>query len=506
MPLSLAWADFVVGVAYKWLMAPRGCRVDGGAAGPAGAPRSRWRRTGTHDRHDLRDRRWCSVRTHGGSTCRRRGSRTSVRRWRCRGWPRWTWTAVRAHCVGLADRLLTGLGLPARGSAIVSLDVPAVRRCRLVGSCRSDPVRVSPVQHGRGRRSGARSAGLTPVRYRGSCVGANQSPEEVTQQLPRFPPRPTDTAPLYPAAELDEAPVDHGSAASGQRRRHRHPCRAARWLAKALGLVGVAVVSGIVWWVLQPSGGSRPQPRRPAPQPPGAFDVHRVPAGAGAAEGQQTARRTRTAQTRTFLTSDAVPAADPGVLHDHAARRPDRLHLGVRGADVTAAEDAVKLQDAHRDRTAPATSTTWSRTRPSAVPPLTTLANGGYAVGAARPEVVIVESDSPTRGTDAHGAQRSEMKKVAPTRSASRPRLRLQASARGHARHRDRRPEMVPAALRHRVARTAAAVSASSAVRRSAASSVRSSTAAPRERTCPARRRPAPRAPTPRLCTGCGGR
>jgi selenocysteine lyase/cysteine desulfurase len=42
-------------------------------------------------------------------------------------------TEVRAHCVGLADALRDGLGLPPAGSAIVSLDVPDVARLAAAG-------------------------------------------------------------------------------------------------------------------------------------------------------------------------------------------------------------------------------------------------------------------------------------------------------------------------------------------------------------------------------------
>ncbi len=124
MPLSLAWADFVVGVSYKWLMSPRG------ASWMAVRP----------DRFDFLTplaANWYSTPHSYGTEL---VIRPDARRFDLS--PTWMahvgaavalpWVAsldmdaVRAHCVGLADRLLAGLGLPARGSAIVSLDVPAV--------------------------------------------------------------------------------------------------------------------------------------------------------------------------------------------------------------------------------------------------------------------------------------------------------------------------------------------------------------------------------------------
>ncbi|MFD9705379.1 aminotransferase class V-fold PLP-dependent enzyme [Lentzea sp. NPDC059081] len=125
MPLSLAWADFVVGVAYKWLMSPRG------AAWMAVRP----------DRMDfLRPvaANWYSTGENYGTDLL---LRPDARRFDLS--PTWIshvgaavalpWMAsvdldaVRAHCVGLTDRLLTGLGLPPNGSAIVSVGIPPVQ-------------------------------------------------------------------------------------------------------------------------------------------------------------------------------------------------------------------------------------------------------------------------------------------------------------------------------------------------------------------------------------------
>lgn len=137
LPLSLAWADFVVGVAYKWLMSPRG------ASWLAVRP----------DRVEFLKplaANWYSTPHSYGTEL---VIRPDARRFDLS--PTWfahvgaavalPWVAsldmeaVRAHCVGLADQLLIGLGLPARGSAIVSLDVPGV------------PGVVSSVRAGRSR-------------------------------------------------------------------------------------------------------------------------------------------------------------------------------------------------------------------------------------------------------------------------------------------------------------------------------------------------------------------
>lgn len=124
MPLSLAWADFVVGVAYKWLMAPKG------AAWMAIRPdRMEFLRPPAPN--------WYSTEENYGTKL---VLRSDARRFDLS--PTWfahvgaavsvPWVAsldlqaVRAHCVNLTDHLLTGLGLPPSGSAIVSVDVPHI--------------------------------------------------------------------------------------------------------------------------------------------------------------------------------------------------------------------------------------------------------------------------------------------------------------------------------------------------------------------------------------------
>jgi selenocysteine lyase/cysteine desulfurase len=139
LPLSLAWADFVVGAAYKWLMAPRG------AAWMAVRP----------DRMDFLSplaANWYSTGENYGTEL---VLHSDARRFDLS--PAWfahvgaavalPWVAsldleaVRAHNVNLTDHLLAGLGLPSNGSAIVSVDVPPV------------PGVVSSVRAGRSRFS-----------------------------------------------------------------------------------------------------------------------------------------------------------------------------------------------------------------------------------------------------------------------------------------------------------------------------------------------------------------
>jgi selenocysteine lyase/cysteine desulfurase len=123
-PLRLAWADWVVGAGYKWLLSPRG------AAWLAVRPDALERTLPAGANWYAGDDPWSTVyglplRLAAGA----RGLDLS---------PVWfaqagaavalpylaslDLAAVRAHCVGLAGKVLAGLGLPPRDSAILALD------------------------------------------------------------------------------------------------------------------------------------------------------------------------------------------------------------------------------------------------------------------------------------------------------------------------------------------------------------------------------------------------
>lgn len=150
MPLDLSWADYVVGASYKWLLAPRGAawlavRPDRLAdVIPIGANWSAaedpWegiyglplRLARTARRLDLSPV-WFA----------HRGAAVSL-----------PWladldmAAVCDHCVGLADAVLTELGLAPRGSAIIALDLSPAEADRLadagvVASARAGRIRLS---------------------------------------------------------------------------------------------------------------------------------------------------------------------------------------------------------------------------------------------------------------------------------------------------------------------------------------------------------------------------
>jgi selenocysteine lyase/cysteine desulfurase len=126
LPLDLGWADWVVGSSYKWLLSPRGAAWLSIAPSATAltkpiaanwyAGQSPWDTVYGLPLRLADDARAFDLSpvwfAHVGAA--------AALPWLA-GLDR---TAVHQHCVGLADRLLTGLGLPLAGSAIVSLDLP----------------------------------------------------------------------------------------------------------------------------------------------------------------------------------------------------------------------------------------------------------------------------------------------------------------------------------------------------------------------------------------------
>jgi selenocysteine lyase/cysteine desulfurase len=161
LPARLDWADAVVCAGYKWLLCPRG--VAWLALGPDLAEPTT---SAAEPGDDLRlvphqacwyagGDVWSSI---YGLPLRLAGS---VRRFDTS--PVWfshvgagevlPWlagldpAAVREHCVGLADAVRSGLGLPPAGSAIVAVDRPGaadrLAAAGVVGSLRAGAVRLS---------------------------------------------------------------------------------------------------------------------------------------------------------------------------------------------------------------------------------------------------------------------------------------------------------------------------------------------------------------------------
>ncbi|GAB3569537.1 aminotransferase class V-fold PLP-dependent enzyme [Amycolatopsis endophytica] len=146
MPLALDWADWVVAAGYKWMLSPRGC------AWLAVHPPAMARTVPVAANWYAGEDPWQT--TYGMPLRLAQGAR------RYDLSPVWfahagaavaleylaslDLEAVRAHDVKLADTLLTRLGLPERGSAIVALeaDPEALARAGIVASARAGKVRV----------------------------------------------------------------------------------------------------------------------------------------------------------------------------------------------------------------------------------------------------------------------------------------------------------------------------------------------------------------------------
>jgi selenocysteine lyase/cysteine desulfurase len=146
LPLRLDWADWVVAAGYKWLLSPRGSAWL--AVHPRALEQGRPVAAGWY----AGENPWQSL---YGLPLRLAGG---VRRYDLS--PVWfaqagaavalpylaslDLAAVHAHCVKLADSLRTGLGLPERGTAIVSFDADPERlkAAGVVASARAGKARV----------------------------------------------------------------------------------------------------------------------------------------------------------------------------------------------------------------------------------------------------------------------------------------------------------------------------------------------------------------------------
>lgn len=235
----------------------------------------------------------------------------------------------------------------------------------------------------------------------------------MTQQIPRFPPNPNGTAPLYPADEL------HKLQAIMDRRADPAPPPPAHgknpWLLRGLVLVAVAVVSGLVWWMLQPSGGT------PTAQPSSSPVAGKFAFDAALPEPVKDSDCAPHAygETKKFLTATPCQQLTRAL---YSVTLPDgrTVYTSVAVVRMKSAEDAVKLKElTSRDGTGNVNDLL--REKVATVPGLDSLANGGYASELRDRDVVIVESDSAKKSSDAT-THNAEMKQI------SADALRLAAS------------------------------------------------------------------------------
>ncbi|MEU7477384.1 hypothetical protein AB0A63_15450 [Lentzea sp. NPDC042327] len=237
----------------------------------------------------------------------------------------------------------------------------------------------------------------------------------MTQNLPRFPPRPTDTAPLYPADELVKLQSIMDSRRGElppqqqQQQQQQRPAQTPKriWFGRALALVGVAVVSGFVWWVLQPTD-PVDKPAAAPQKTAGEFEFTTSPQLPEPVKDSDCAAHATT-KTQEFL--KATPCVQLTRAF-YTAKLPDgrTVYSSVSVVRMKTAEEARKLKEL-TEQNGTGNIKDLVLDKAVSVPPLTTLANGGYASEVRDREVVIVESDALTKGQDAL-AHNKEMKKV----------------------------------------------------------------------------------------------
>ncbi|MER5264723.1 hypothetical protein ABTZ99_21870 [Actinosynnema sp. NPDC002837] len=222
-----------------------------------------------------------------------------------------------------------------------------------------------------------------------------ESPEEVTQRIP--PVRPSDTAPLWRSeiGQLDSLlsspppPPRRGPAAPTA-----HPRRG--MVLKGLGLLGVAVVSGLVWLVVMPKNTPTGTPTTTS-APSGEFSFAASPDVPEPLKDSDCASHAY-GQTKTFLTNTPCQQLTRGL---YTTTTPDgvKVYTSVSIVRMKTPEDAAKLKDlTTRDGTGNVNDLV--KDGAVRVPNLTTLANGGFAARLQDRDVIIIESDSVKHGPD----------------------------------------------------------------------------------------------------------
>lgn len=226
----------------------------------------------------------------------------------------------------------------------------------------------------------------------------------MTQQIPRFPPNPSGTAPLYPVDELHklQAIMDRRSAQPQPTHGRRSP-----WLVRALVLVAVAVVSGLVWWAVQPGGGEQSaSPTTSASAGKFAFQADtQVPQPLKDSDCAPHAY----GETKNFLTKTPCQQLTRAL---YTTAMPDgrTVYTSVSVVRMKSAEDAVRLK-ALTEQNGTGNVNDLVKEKLVSIPGLDTLANGGYAAEQRDREVVIVESDSAKKAAD-KSMHTAEMKRI----------------------------------------------------------------------------------------------
>ncbi|MEU5693965.1 hypothetical protein [Actinosynnema sp. NPDC020468] len=234
-----------------------------------------------------------------------------------------------------------------------------------------------------------------------------ESPEEVTQRIPPVPPGPSDTAPLW-RSEIGRLDSLMGSPPAPPAPSRPRPSTARRgWLLKGAGLLVVAVLAGLVWVVVSPSDSPKSTPAASTSTPSGAFVFTPSPQ-APLPLKDSTCVPHAYGQTKEFLTTTPCKQLARQLFTTVLEGRT--VYTSVSVVRMASEADAAKLKDlTTRDGTGNVNDLV--KDGAVAVPGLKTLAAGGFAATLKDRDVIIVESDSVERGTDAT-AHNAEMKRI----------------------------------------------------------------------------------------------
>lgn len=225
----------------------------------------------------------------------------------------------------------------------------------------------------------------------------------MTQQLPRIAPGPTDTAPLWRSeiGKLDslmsEAPPPPPPPPAFRR----------GFVLKALGLLGIAFVAGMVWLVISPGNG--PTTTSPTTtQPVGEFTFAKsdqVP------EPLKDSRCEAHAygQTKEFLIATPCQQLTRG-LYTTTMSDGRTVYTSVSVVRMRSAEDAAKFKElTSKDGTGNVSDLV--KDGAVEIPGLKSLASGGFASQLRDREVIIIESDTVQHGPD-EAEHNKQMKRV----------------------------------------------------------------------------------------------
>ncbi|MFT7838338.1 hypothetical protein Q5530_19550 [Saccharothrix sp. BKS2] len=223
----------------------------------------------------------------------------------------------------------------------------------------------------------------------------------MTQRIP--PIRPSDTAPLWRSGigQLDSltSPAEPPPPGSTRARRGL--------LLKGLGLLGVAVLSGLVWVLVKPSGETTTAPTSTS-APAGQFVFTKSPQVPDPLRDSDCASHAY-GKTRDYLTSTPCQQLTRAL---YTTTTPDgaTVYTSVSVVQMKTTEDATALKDL-TNRNGTGNVNDLIKDGAVQVQGMTTLGNGGYASDQRDREVIIIESDTAT-----HGANETEhnhlMKKI----------------------------------------------------------------------------------------------